>query len=454
MAPLVPCLDVGSTWTKGLLVDVDALGPPAVEPWGPGVARLVLPGLVARAQHPTTLGSDVMDGVVRVLATLAEAAGAAATALTEPLACSSAGGGLRLAVVGYERVVTAEAGQRAGLSAGARVVHVAAGRLDDSGLAALREASPDVLLLTGGTDGGDREVLCHNAGQLASARLGLPVVVAGNADAADEAAGALAADPAAGVTITGNVLPRIGHLDPAPARAAIRAAFLAHVIGGDRLSRDRGFDRLVLAATPDAVLSGVERLASEQGGPRSVLALDVGGATTDVYSVVTADALASVEADVAGSDTASRTVEGDLGMRWSAPGVLAAATGERLAGIEGLDPAGAAALAAEPARVDDGPAAVAVDTALARLAAMIAVRRHARPAAVGAPPRPLRDVELVVGSGGVLRHGTAARGAGVLGAVLDDHGGLWHVPDSATAVVDVDYVLCALGLLGLAEDRR
>ena len=79
------------------------------------------------------------------------------------LACSSAGGGLRLAVVGYERAVTAEAGHRVGLSAGARVVHVAAGPMDDAAFAALLDARPDVVLLVGGTDGGNAEVLLHNA---------------------------------------------------------------------------------------------------------------------------------------------------------------------------------------------------------------------------------------------------------------------------------------------------
>ncbi|WP_340295491.1 glutamate mutase L, partial [Aquipuribacter hungaricus] len=76
---------------------------------------------------------------------------------------------------------------------------------------------------------------------------------------------------------------------------------------------------------------------------------------------------------------------------------------------------------------------------------------HARPTVPGAAPRPLRDVELLVGSGGVLRHGDAARAEAVLGAVLGDHAGMWHVPDAAATAVDASYVLCALGLLALAD---
>jgi uncharacterized protein (TIGR01319 family) len=100
--------------------------------------------------------------------------------------CSSAGGGLRLAVVGYERAVTAEAGYRVALSAGAKVVHVASGPLDAPAVTALRGSRPDVVLLVGGTDGGDAEVLRHNGTRLAARGPRVPYVVAGNADARDE----------------------------------------------------------------------------------------------------------------------------------------------------------------------------------------------------------------------------------------------------------------------------
>src|SRR5262245_58005612 len=107
------------------------------------------------------------------------------------IACSSAGGGLRLAVVGYEREITAEAGFRVGLSAGARVVHVASGPLDRAALTDLGAARADVVLLVGGTDGGNAEVLLHNADALASSRAGreldrsVPIVVAGNVEVRD-----------------------------------------------------------------------------------------------------------------------------------------------------------------------------------------------------------------------------------------------------------------------------
>ncbi len=454
MSGLRVCVDVGSTWTKALLVDPAATlpGQVRVRPGSAGrPAVLGCDGVVATAQHRTTVATDVMDGVSGVLALLGEQVGAHPVAFGPPLVCSSAGGGLRLAVVGYELVVTAEAARRAAVSAGGRVVHLAHGRLDATAVDALLAARPDVVVLTGGTDGGDAEVLLANADALAPAlgARGLPVVLAGNAAVAEQAEQALRAAGAA-VTRTANVLPRIGRLRPLPAREAVRAAFLRHVIGGGRLSRGRGFEQVVLAATPDAVLAGVQALAG--AFPGGVLAVDVGGATTDVYSVLSQPSLDSVEADVAGLEAASRTVEGDLGMRWSAPGVAAAAEVEGLAGLldRPLDPAAVQALAEDPGALADDAAAQGLDTDLAVAAAVAAVRRHARPAVPGSPLRPLRDVELLVGSGGVLRHGDDARAGRVLGAVLGDHAGMWHVPDAAATAVDASYVLCALGLLALA----
>ena len=131
---------------------------------------------------------------------------------------------------------------------------------------------------------------------------------------------------------TDNVIPRIGELHPGPARRAIREVFIAHVIGGKGLSRGTRFAGLVVCATPDAVLAGIEVvaevLAGRPGASGDVMALDVGGATTDVYSVLTPDDQAPDEA----VETLwhGRSVEGDLGMRWSAQDVVAAALVERL----------------------------------------------------------------------------------------------------------------------------
>jgi uncharacterized protein (TIGR01319 family) len=222
--------------------------------------------------------------------------------------------------------------------------------------------------------------------------------------------------------------------------------FLRHAIGGKNLSKGPRFASLVRGATPDLVLAGVELLADHT--PGDLLVVDVGGATTDIYSALATQE--DADAEVAGALWRSRTVEGDLGMRWSAPGVVAAAAAERLL-APGEEPALTAAAAARAA--DTGFLATSaeereVDQRLATLAATVALRRHAGRERRG---KDLQGVRLVVGSGGVLRHAEAGAPLAVLDAVVHDHAGGWPLPRRPRVVVDVHNVLAAAGLLAVAH---
>jgi uncharacterized protein (TIGR01319 family) len=426
----VLCVDFGSTFTKAVLIDT-ADGE-----------------LLAGASVPTTVDSDVLDGYRLIREALASEG---FPMVDDVLACSSAGGGLRLAVVGYERSVTAEAGHRVGLSAGAKVVHVASGRLTTASMAALRAARPDVILLVGGTDGGNADVLLHNGSRLAKARMGAPVVVAGNIGAQPDVAEALRSSGRRFV-LTDNVLPKIGVINPDGARAAIRQMFLRHVIGGKGLSKGPEFASMVRAPTPDAMLRGVETFAAGTDG--DVLVLDVGGATTDVYSVISPQGEDyALRKDVVAPLWHARTVEGDLGMRWNATGITQAATAERL--VAGSDlvrlKAWALDMEADPAYLPIGEGEIELDLFLARVAALIAVRRHARPPNPWDSGRPLARVTNVIGSGGVLRCSPKASQDNVLRAVVNDVSGGWKVPSEARTTVDSSYLLFAAGLLADAD---
>ena len=425
------CVDFGSTFTKAALVD------------------LTEGRLLATAEHPTTSATDVLVGWEACREQLAVVDPAAANA--EVLACSSAGGGLRIAVVGNERLVTAEAGRRVALSSGGRVVHVSAGPLPDT--AELRGAKPDVLLLVGGTDGGNSEVLVACATALAECGWPGPVVVAGNVEARDEVAGILAGAGTPYV-VADNVVPQIGVLRPESARRAIREMFLEHVIGGKHLSARAEFVEMVRGATPDVVLGAVELLARglpDQGltGVGDVVVVDVGGATTDVYSVVEpvegADE-SGLSQDVIAVPPVNRTVEGDLGVRWSAvPTVEAAVDAGFLEGGESASlRAGAEVRQGDPDHLPGDDADVALDGRLVSWAAGVALRRHAGRGRGERRGVDLREAVLLVGSGGALRHAPAAEA--LLTAHVTTQGG-WLVPEHPRVVVDTDYVLAAAGLL-------
>jgi len=442
-AGLIACVDFGSTFTKAALVDV-ATG-----------------DLRATASHRTTIETDVLDGWAACRAQLLDVEPGAAD--VEVRACSSAGGGLRIAVVGNEELVTAEAGRRVALSSGGRVVHVASGGLDEPAIAHLEASEPDLLLLVGGTDGGNAEVLLACARALAGVPWPTPVVVAGNAEAHVEVV-ALLEDSGTPYVLADNVVPRIGVLHPASARAAIREMFLRHVIAGKHLSTGGDFSEMVRGATPDVVLTAVELLArgldEENPGVGDVVVVDIGGATTDVHSVVESDSEeAGLSRQVVATAPVTRTVEGDLGMRWSAVSTVVEG---RAAGLLPHDAcerllAAAEVRRADPSHLPTGPDDVRMDEAIASTAAGLALRRHAGRAQVEFGPggrvvertgTDLREVDLLVGSGGVLRNSPADMRQRVLGRVSTGHvEGGWQLPRNARVVVDQDYVLAPAGLL-------
>ena len=356
-------IDFGSTYTKLRAVDLAAAG------------------IVASGQGPSTVATDVTVGLEAALDDLGRNLGGLPD-FTHRLASSSAAGGLRMVTVGLVTELTAEAARRAALGAGARLVGGFAYRLTGGDIAAIAELAPDVLLLSGGTDGGNREAILHNAEKLAASPLDCPVIAAGNREAADDIR---AMFEAAGkpLILTGNVMPAFRELDIDPARQAIRKVFIERIVHAKGIDRAAEMFDAVLMPTPAAVMEGARLLsegtASRPGlGPLAVI--DIGGATTDVHSVASGDPSgANVVQYGLPEAFVKRTVEGDLGMRHNAPAIAEAAdaiTGEAGVSADTLEAwlsrieRNTEALPATPAEQD-------VEQALARAAIRIAMKRHA-----------------------------------------------------------------------------
>ncbi len=410
------CLDVGSTWTKAALVQVDGT-------------------LAGFAEHPTT-AHDVLTGMDTAVRAVCAAGPSGSTAEPELLACSSAGGGLRLAVVGSEKLITIEAAHRVACSAGAHVVHVHAGPLEPSDVRLLRSARPAVVLLLGGSDGDDPSDLLHNAGRLAGARVRYPILLAGNAVARDDASALLRASGRTVMTCD-NVLPSRGEIVPGPARAALSRLYRRHAVGGRGPAVAPRFRRLVRVATSDSVGRTAGELARICGA--RVLVVDVGCATTGVHSAV--------------DGAVERTIEGDLGVRAAAGGVL---VGGQAEGV--VDPVEADLLAPTVARMADqigfvpqDPGSAAEDRRIATLAAQVAVRRHLT--AHSAPGAPTGDgaagarIGMVVLSGGVFRRHDPFGGLAAVEATLRADPVLAPALAGAPVVVDTDFAVIPAGLL-------
>ena len=191
-----------------------------------------------------------------------------------------------MAVIGLVPGLTVEAANQAALGAGAKLIGSWSFKLRDQAVVEIEAQRPDMILLTGGTDGGDSETILHNARLLAGSSLAVPIVVAGNQAVAGEV-GAILGRGGKEVRAAANVMPRSGKLAVETAREEIRKLFM------ERITQAKGMDQLgalvpVILPTPMAVLEGAQLGAQGTDGDNGwgdLLLVDVGGATTDVHSI-------------------------------------------------------------------------------------------------------------------------------------------------------------------------
>lgn len=439
---VVALADFGSTYTKLSLVEREE-------------GRLL-----ARAEAPTSIDTDLMDGYAAALAAARESLGTPVE-IERELAVSSAGGGLRVAAVGLVADLTAAAARQAALNAGARVVSVLAGDLDAGQLDELEAARPEIVLFAGGTDGGQAELVLENARRLAERELGGYAVVACNAAIAEQAAERLRA-AGTEATVAANVMPELGRLEIESAREAILRVFLEHVIGGKGLSAGPEFERMVKMPTPEAVLEATRLLSQGTdavAGAGDVMVVDVGGATTDIHSNRAAEAATpGIEGPLLPAPLTLRTVEGDLGLRAGAAGVLAAESRwivENAAADEKSIGQAVLHRSEHPKWLPSCADEAQLDGLLAVACAAHAITRHCGTMLLtrgeGGPPTlvregpDLRDVATIIGTGGVFAH--RDDGEEILRRALERPAPRSLAPRGPDLQIDASYVLAPAGLL-------
>ena len=440
MKPIL-LIDFGSTYTKVTAVDIDE-----------GV-------LLGTADSYTTIETDVGEGLRNALEKLHLKTGELEYAAR--YACSSAAGGLRMITSGLVPELTAEAARQASLGAGAKVLKVFSFQLTEDDLDEIREISPDIFLLVGGTDGGNTECILHNAKMLASIDFDFPVIIAGNRTAARECERILAGHE---VHVTENVMPRFGVLNIEPARQKIREIFLNRIMKAKGLSKAAELLSGILMPTPSAVMKAMRLLAmgcEDESGIGDLIAVDVGGATTDIYSM--ADGMPHDAATVykgLPEPYDKRTVEGDVGMRYSARGIVDAAGIQRISQLSGLSKERCEELLSQIADKKDliptpGDDLEKLDFALASMAIETAVSRHAGTmeetyTLMGLTyvqsGKDLRNVRQIVVTGGSLIR--TSRTGEIADHALDSPLNPMSLrPQKAEIRVDRKYILASMGLL-------
>lgn len=435
--------DIGSTYTKLTAIDT------------------VSEAIVATASSFTTIETGVMEGFDNALCQLRQKV--PDFHYDRLLCCSSAAGGLKMVALGLVPELTAKASRLAAASAGAKVMKTYSFELSQTELDEIAGIEPDLILLSGGTDGGNKEVIIANARHLCSLKGNYSVIVAGNKSAAAEVSQILGA---AGIVhvVTENVMPEFNKLNIEPAKKCITDLFISQIIEAKGLSSIQELAEADIIPTPLAVLNAC-RLLSEGTeaveGIGELMAVDLGGATTDVYSVSEGKpTLENVTVRGLPEPYCKRTVEGDLGMRYSLHSfaddrnldVVAADIGlERQQVEQWVD---AAATNPERLAVPDSSEQV-IEQAIARRAVQIATERHAGTYQPVYTPfgqvfaltgKDLSDIPYIIGVGGAIIHAPNPRR--ILEAALRQPDDFEYAkPRNPKFLIDRQYIFAAMGLL-------
>ncbi len=437
-------IDFGSTYTKLTVVDIEK------------------EEVLATAKDITTIENDIMLGFNNACTKLKEELKGKEVNFVKKLACSSAAGGLKMVAVGLVPELTAEAAKRAALGAGARVLNVYSYDLTLREVDEIKNSNLDIILLAGGTDGGNKQCIIHNAKMLAKSGIKQPIVVAGNKVAVDSVEEILS-DAGMFYRITENVMPKLNILNVEPAREEIRKIFMEKIIEAKGMKKAEDYTNGILMPTPAAVLKAARILSEgtdKEEGVGDLVVVDIGGATTDVHSLADGEpSKAGVTLRGLEEPFAKRTVEGDLGMRYSAEALLEATTTRKIKKYlqdEDVDIEANCKFRAQNIRMVPGTKEeIKFDEAMAKSATEVALKRHVgvletlyTPCGViySQEGKDLLDVQYLIGTGGVLVH--SEHPAEILKAgTFDETDPTYLKPKNPKYLLDKSYILSAMGLL-------
>lgn len=439
-------IDFGSTYTKLTVVDIEN------------------EEIIATAKDITTIENDIMVGFNKAYKKIEKVIQDKNVNFVKRLACSSAAGGLKMIAVGLVPDLTAEAAKRAALGAGARILNVYSFELTLDEVEEIRNSNLDIILLAGGTDGGNKECIIHNARMLAENNIRVPIIVAGNKVANDEIK-KIFEEYEMDYSITKNVMPKLNVLDVDPAREEIRSVFMNRIVQAKGLGNAEDFVSGILMPTPAAVLKAARSLSEgtdEEKGIGDLIVIDIGGATTDIHSIADGEPTKpGVTMRGLEEPFAKRTVEGDLGMRYSAVSLLEAAGTRKIREYlndkeRKIDVSGNCKYRSEnikmvPSSIEE----IVFDEAMAKVATELAMSRHVGTIeCIYTPMGPiytqigkdLMDVKYIIGTGGVLVH--SKNPGDILKAGTFDKADAVHLkPQKPQVLLDKTYILSAMGLL-------
>lgn len=443
-------IDFGSTYTKLTAIDLDN--------------EVIL----ATAKDITTVEDDIMIGFNKAFNKLKikinKKINFDEINFVNKTACSSAAGGLKMVAIGLVPELTAEAAKKAALGAGARVIKTYAYELNSRELEEIKNTALDIILLAGGTDGGNKECIIHNAKMLAEFKVKVPVVVAGNKAATDKIENILK-EAEIDCYITENVMPFINKLNVEPSREEIRKVFMNKIVEAKGMKKAEEFIKGILMPTPAAVLKASEILATgtdEEEGLGDLIVVDIGGATTDIHSIAKGEPTKpSIMIKGLEEPYAKRTVEGDLGMRYSAIALLEASGTRKIRNylhdsLKQIDVKAQCQFRHDNIKmVPQSEEEIRFDEAMAKAATELAMTRHCGVLECVYTPmgtmfnqsgKDLTETPYVIGTGGVIIHSLNPKDILKAGN-FNEEDPIHLKPIAPKFLVDKTYILSSMGLL-------
>ena len=408
------------------------------------------PRFIGQGQAPTSvLEGDVRIGLSGAVADLAKNLGEEKIEYGEMFATSSAAGGLRMTVHGLVYEMTVKAAQAAALGAGAIIKHATAGKLSEFDIDDIKALDPNLILLAGGTDYGERETAAFNAKAIAESGMKIPVIYGGNIQN-HRLVEKIFTDAGIPFYITENVYPKLDMLNIEPARRIIHQVFEEHIIKAAGMEHIRDMVTGNIIPTPGAVMEASQLLQAAIG---DLTVIDIGGATTDVHSVTKGSDEIAVMMTTP-EPFAKRTVEGDLGMYVNAKNLIDMIGSEKLANELDLD---MEAVMASYKPIPETPEQFKLTERLCLEAGLMALERHAgafryiytpQGRQTIAEGKDLSIIKWLVGTGGALtrlpHHEEIAR------KLADCNTGglmLFPRPQRVKLLFDNHYIMASLGVL-------
>lgn len=406
-----------------------------------------------QGQAPTSvMEGDVRIGLNGAIADLCAKKGIDKLEYDDMLATSSAAGGLKMTVHGLVYDMTAKAAKEAALGAGGIIHFITAGKLRRSDIAKIKEINPNLILIAGGVDFGERDTAIDNAEMIRSMGLKVPVIYAGNIENQQEME--LIFDEESGQQLYNveNVYPKIDDLNVEPCRKVIQDAFEDHIIHAPGMEHVRDMVSGPIVPTPGAVMQ-CTKLLNEYIG--NCIVLDVGGATTDLHSV-TEDSDQIARLLVNPEPKAKRTVEGDLGVYVNKTKVIESIGEEKLR--EELCDIDIDKVLESYVAIPKTEDEIRFVERLTEEAVLKAVERHAGTIryiygpsgrSTVAEGKDLTQVQYIVGTGGALTR--LPHRVEIMKKILthNDSGMMLLPGDHAKILVDNDYIMASLGALSM-----